>query len=230
MTEAEILQEIRNIFKAKWTTRDGRVVPDTNSLKAGNDAVAMSATVLYADLADSTGLVNAFKAHFAAEIYKAYLLGACRVVRNIGGEITAFDGDRLMAVFTGNSKNTDATKCGLQINYLVSQINKIMKETYPTTAYVIKQCVGIDTGDLFISKTGIRDANDLVWVGKAANYAAKLCSLREENYSTYITEAVFNSLADSSKFGGNPKRLMWENRTWTQTGMTIYRSNWWWNI
>jgi len=230
MTENEILEEIRQIFKNRWSTREGRVVPDTDGVKAGNDAVTLSATVLYADLADSTGLVNSFKAHFAAEIYKAYLLGTCRVIRNIGGEITAFDGDRLMAIFTGDSKNSNAAKCGLQINYLVNQINQLMKETYPTTVYTLKQCVGIDSGDLFICKTGIRDSNDLVWVGKAANYAAKLCSLREGNYGTYITEVVFDKLADTSKYGGNPKQSMWEKRTWTQTGMSIYRSNWWWKI
>ena len=37
-----------------------------------------------------------------------------------------------------------------------------------------KQSVGIDTSELFVARTGIRRANDLVWVGRAANHAAKL--------------------------------------------------------
>jgi class 3 adenylate cyclase len=48
-----------------------------------------------------------FKDWFAAEIYKSYLISACRIIRDNGGEITAFDGDRVMAVFIGNMKNTN---------------------------------------------------------------------------------------------------------------------------
>ena len=33
--------------------------------------------------------------------------------------------------------------------------------------------LGIDTSKLFVARTGIRKSNDLVWVGRAANYAAK---------------------------------------------------------
>lgn len=230
MTEKEILDEIRNIFGNNWQTRTGRTVPDTDNIRFGNDAVNIVGTVLYADLIDSAGLVNGFRAWFAAEIYKAYLLGVCRVIQNHQGEITAFDGDRVMAIFTGESKNSTAAKCGLQINHLVSEINKLIKTAYPTTAYTLHQVVGIDTGDLFVVKTGIRDSNDLVWVGRAANYAAKLCALREENYRTYITADVYNALNEASKLGGNPKTLMWEARSWTETGLTIYRSNWSWPI
>jgi len=36
---------------------------------------------------------------------------------------------------------------------------------------------------------------------------------------------------ESSKFNGDPKRDMWESRTWTDMeGITIYRSNWTWSI
>jgi class 3 adenylate cyclase len=110
MTSEDILKEIRAIFGKKWNTREGRQVPEAEDIALGNDAVTLSGTVLYADMADSTGLVNGFRPWFAAEVYKAYLLGACRVIRNHGGEVTAFDGDRVMAVFLGDSKNTTAVK------------------------------------------------------------------------------------------------------------------------
>src|SRR3989442_9814444 len=137
----------------------------------------MEGTVLYADIADSTGLVNNFKAWFAAEIYKAYLVGACRIIRNNGGEVTAFDGDRVMAVFIGGYKNSSAAKTALNINSFVGELNALIKESYPKTAYVLRQSVGIDTSNLFVARTWIRNSNDLDWVGRAANYAAKLCAL-----------------------------------------------------
>lgn len=56
-----------------WKTRDGNVVPESKDIGLGNDAVKLNGTVLYADLSDSTGLVQSHKAHFAAEIYKSPL-------------------------------------------------------------------------------------------------------------------------------------------------------------
>lgn len=230
MNSKEILADVKQIFTTKWETREGRQVPDTDDLQLGNDAVTLDATVLYADMADSTTLVDGFKSWFAAEIYKAYLIGACRIIRDEGGEITAFDGDRVMAVFIGATKNSSATKAALRINYIVHELNKLIKEQYPKTTYSLNHCVGIDTSQLFIARTGIRNSNDLVWVGRAANYAAKLSAIGESEYQSYITEDVYSKLTDSSKFGGNPRKNMWEKRTWTAMGISIYRSSWWWSF
>ena len=65
--------EVATIFKTKWEERDGTVVPTSESVKLGNDAVRLDATVLYADLADSTKLVDGWKNWFVAKVYKAYL-------------------------------------------------------------------------------------------------------------------------------------------------------------
>ena len=228
-TLTEMLAEVKEIFKTKWETREGQQVPEAEDIKLGNDAVTLKGTVLYSDLADSTGLVKGYRDWFAAEVYKAYLLCACRLIRHNGGVITAFDGDRVMAVFIGSTKNTSAGICALQINYVVQNVlNKTIKEIFPSTGYQLQQSVGIDTSDLFIARTGIRGSNDLVWVGRAANYAAKLCSLREGTFSSFVTEDVFNSFSENAKFGGDPKKIMWEKVMWKEQGIAIYRSNWWW--
>jgi len=225
----DIQKEVTDILKTDWTRRDGQVVPNTDDVQLGNDAVCLKGTVLYADLADSTGLVKGYKDWFAAAVYKTYLVSACRLIRLNGGEITAFDGDRVMAVFIGDSKNSAAAKTALMINYVVQNIiNKAIKEQYPNTGYQIQQSVGIDTSDLFVARAGIRGSNDLVWIGRSANYAAKLCSLREANYTSYITEEVFNFLNDQSKYGGEPKKSMWEKVMWNEQGIPVYRSSWWW--
>ena len=229
-TLSEIKTGIVSILKTKWERRDGLKVPEAEDVQLGNDAVELEGTVLYADLEDSTGLVLDYKDWFAAKLYKCYLLVACELIRNNGGTITAFDGDRVMAVFIGQTKNSDAARCALQINYAVKKvINVKIAEHYKDTSYKLSQAVGIDTSNLFIARTGIKGFNDLVWVGRAANYAAKLCSLREGDYNTYITEEVFDRLTDKSKYGGNPTRLMWEKMMWQERGITVYRSSWWWN-
>ena len=228
---SDISAEIDEIFRAQWTTRDGDKVPEPEDVQLGNHAVRLDGTVLYADLADSTAMVNSKPDWYAAEVYKSYLISACRLIRENGGEITAFDGDRVMAVYIGTTKNTSAARTALQINYIVSQvINPKLKARYQDHNYQIRQTVGIDTSKLFVARTGIRGSNDLVWVGRAANYAAKLSSINEDGYSSYITQDVFDMLHKSAKFGNNGVGgFMWESRTWNKIAVSIHRSNWWWN-
>lgn len=52
--------------------------------KLGNDSVELGATILSADLADSTGLVNTATTQFAAEKYKTYLSCCARIIKKRG--------------------------------------------------------------------------------------------------------------------------------------------------
>jgi class 3 adenylate cyclase len=141
-----------------------------------------------------------------------------------------------MGVFIEGAKNTNAAKAGLKINYFTTHIlapafDQFYKKVFPL-GLSLNQTVGIDTGKVMAVRSGIRSNNDLVWVGRAPNIAAKLSSIRESGYSTYITKSVFDVLADSSKNGGEPKRLMWESRGWAKGkefgAGTVYRSGWEW--
>lgn len=221
----------KDAFETSWTTRDGRVVPDVDSLPLKNDAVEFeSATVLYADLAESTALVDKYRPFFAADIYKNYLYCAGRIIERNEGAITAYDGDRVMAVFLGGSKNTNAAKCALQINYAVKEIiQPAITAVWTNEKYVVRQKVGIDTSSLFVAKTGVRGANDLVWVGNAANRAAKMAAL-SSTYSSYISVDVYGMLHESAKLGGDPKRNMWKDLGEADLGFGIYGSTWHWSV
>jgi class 3 adenylate cyclase len=161
-------------------------------------------------------------------MYKAYLLSACRIIRNQGGIITAFDDDRVMAVFIGDGKNSAAAKAGLKINHAVVKIiNDEVSQKYTKNPFKMKHAVGIDTSELFIARTGIRGSNDMVWVGRAANYAAKLCSLRSGNYATWVTESVYSTLNKESKYSSDGTS-MWDAKNWTEHDTTAYASTWIW--
>lgn len=229
-TSDEILKDVRSILRTKWKRRSGRKVPDAEDIRLGNDAVTLDGTVLYADMTDSTGLVKGFKDWFAADIYKSYLLAACHIIRNMSGVITAFDGDRVMAVFIGETKNTSASKAALQISWITRQINVEIKAAYPSSSYQLEHAIGIDTSPLFVARTGIRNNNDLVWVGRSANYAAKLSSLSSSTYSIYITDDVYKKMHESTKYGGSPRENMWDKIIWQEMGIAVHRSNWWWEF
>ena len=221
--------EVLKILQEEWSEREGRVVPESDDLKLGNDAVALNGTVLYADLDESTKLVDTKKSWFAAEVYKCFLVCAARIIRSEGGEITSYDGDRIMAVFIGNSKNSNAARSALKINYAVREfINPAIPKTYHGTNYSVRHVVGIDTSNLFVARTSIRGANDLVWVGRAANYAAKLSS--RNGPPTQITAEVYERLDDNSKHGAN-RQNMWTRTIAPEIGnKPIYTSTWQWKV
>lgn len=136
-----------------------------------------------------------------------------------------------MAVFLGDNKETSAVRTAMKISYAVHEIiNPSLKEQYPGKTYRLKHVIGIDTSKLFVARTGIRNDNDLVWVGRAANYAAKLCN-RNGSYSIYITRKVFESIDEEAKYGGENHSLMWSQEAWTErNNMKIYGSNWRWSV
>src|SRR5712671_3016969 len=141
----ELTTEVTSILATRWESRDGRVVPEAEHVKLGNDAVKLDGTVLYADLADSTGLVKQKSAAYAAEVYKCYLHCASKIIAHYGGVITAFDGDRVMAVYIGDRKNSNAARTALAINHAVVKIiNPKIEAQYPGKGYIVRQSVGID--------------------------------------------------------------------------------------
>lgn len=228
----EITQNAKSAFSDVWTTSDGRVVPGTADIGLGNNGRYLDATVLYADLADSTGLVRSHLDKFAAEVYSTYLYAASKIIRAHGGSITAFDGDRVMGVFVGDLKNSNAATCALRINHAVRKILQAeLQKVYKTSTFKISQKVGIDTSRLLVARAGIRGSNDLVWIGNAANNAAKMAAL-DLGYATYISEATYTRLSDSARISSasSGSKNMWTSLGSSALGYPIYGSNWTWAI
>jgi hypothetical protein len=80
----DLKAEVAKILADRWEVRDGLVVPEPDAVGLGNDIVKLEGTVLYADLAQSTALVDAMTPTFAAEVYKSYKCAA-RIIRHRGG-------------------------------------------------------------------------------------------------------------------------------------------------
>ncbi|WP_434776843.1 adenylate/guanylate cyclase domain-containing protein [Neisseria sp. Ec49-e6-T10] len=225
----DLNSELGQIFTEKWDVQETTNIPDPDHLRLSNHAKKLAeATILYADLDGSTSMVDNYKWWFSAEIYKAYLRCAARIIKDKGGVITAYDGDRIMAVFTGNAKNTNAVKAAMNINYAVIYIIRpLIKKHYPNTTFELKHKIGIDCSEIYASRIGVRGSNDLVWVGRAANYAAKLTTMSGK--PLWITNTVFNKLANEAKYSEGV--LMWDEKVWSaMNNMKIYCSNYHWSF
>lgn len=233
-TKTVLDQQVKDTFRVVWEEQSTKAVPDPTDLRLGaNHAKNLeSATVLYADLDGSTAMVDVQPWFISAEVYKNFLRCASQIIRGEDGVITAYDGDRVMAVFTGDMKNTRAVRVALRINYAVKQIiQPAFDAQYVGRSLKIAAICGIDTSQLRATRIGVHGDNDITWVGSAANYAAKLTSLPDA--ATWITKAVYDSMADEAKYTDGTKTgtNMWTSYTWnTMNGMQIYGSNYWWGL
>lgn len=209
----DLTNEVRQVFGDQWKHRDAAVVPEPDTLKLSNDAAKLHGAVFYADLAGSMSAVTTQPWTFAAEVFKTFLHCAAKVVRVEGGNITAYDGDRIMAVFMGVGMEAAAARAALKLRFAVINIvQPALHAQYPKSGYNVRYCAGLDSSSLVAARTGIRGNNDLVWVGRAANYAAKLSEVREWPYSTYATASFVSSLPENLRRSEGME--MWESRTW----------------
>ena len=232
MTLAKLLETMTtSILDAKWDFRVGRVVPATGDVALAGGSVEVEATILYSDLRESSSLVNKIDRRVAAKAIKAFLTGACRVIRSNGGTVVSFDGDRVMAVFVGEQQCSRAARAALKINYFVKRVlgPKLATQfvSLQQAGFEISHCTGIDSGTVIAVRAGVRGTNDLVWIGRSANLAAARSEVRDE-YASYITEAVFKALDDDARVGGPENESMWERATWKWKGeeVVLYRSKW----
>lgn len=225
----DLAGEVKDTFSKAWEVQKTDSVPAPQDLRlnANHAKDLEKATVLYADLDGSTDMVNRYKWEFSAEIYKTVLRCASQIIRSEGGSITAYDGDRVMAIFTGSTKNTDAVRCAMKINFAVQEIIQPAINAQYKTDFKLAHVVGIDTSQLRTARIGVRGDNDLVWIGRAANYAAKLTN--ESGKPTWITKAVYDNMRDEVKY--HDGQDMWQRSYWTSmNNIEIYSSTYWWRI
>ncbi len=220
--------EVETLLTTKWDVRSGNVVPESEDIVLKDGAVKIEATFLYADLAGSSTLAKLCPWETTAKIIRAYLDCCTRSIRVHSGEIRSFDGDRVMGIFKGASPNTSATNCAREIDWMVEKVlNPKAKEKFKSIAdnnIHIKHCVGIDTGVAVAVRAGIRNNNDLIWIGRAPSFAAKLSDIRNYPYAVYITKACYDTLSDSAKKIGDV--YIWEASSIDFAGekQVIYRT------
>lgn len=229
MTFSDDLQaEIREIFHAQWQVTDGRVIPSPEDVGLGNKAKKLDVAILYADMKGSTEMVKKYRREYCAEIYKTFLLACCRVIRRNGGDLISFDGDRIMGAFIGDEKNSAAAKAALNIKWVIDNIVQAEHDArYSTTANKIGYTIGVDSQTHYAVRTGIRGGNDLVWVGNAANLAAKLTNHDWNPYRSIITSRVYNSLNDGSKYDSSGKN-MWISEYSSEIDEQVFKSSYYW--
>jgi class 3 adenylate cyclase len=186
-------------------------VPETSDITLEkNEGIEIDAAYLYADLVDSSGLAQRAYRPVTAKIIRAYINSASKLINHYGGEIRSFDGDRVMAIYVGDDKETDAVRTALAINWAAEVIKERMQEYWEgkLNFWMFKHCIGVDTGKALMTRAGARGDSDLVSIGSAPNVAAKLSDLRSY-YPLHITKEVYEPMSNDVAF--DEQQQMWHH-------------------
>jgi len=238
-TDDKIKSTLAAILNEPWSVRESNNVPSTDSVAHKNGAVKIEATFLYADLAGSTDLQKRYVNTFAAKAIRMYLGGASELIRHFEGAIKSFDGDRVMGVFTGDSKRNNAVQAAFAINWMVRQVIAPMvqdrHEKNGTAVWVPNHGIGIDSGEAFVARAGVRNKpnehnhNDLVFVGRAPNIAAKLSAYRGSQ-PILVTDEVYKGLNPAQKKFLTKDQNPWSGPQQMELGphtLNVYRTDYW---
>ena len=71
--DEELKKEVRSFFRTEWDVSNAKSIPKSEDIGLGNKAKKSELTMLYADMAESTNLVDNYEPLYAAEIYKSFL-------------------------------------------------------------------------------------------------------------------------------------------------------------
>ena len=195
----------------------------SEKMKQLNGMSNIEYATLFADFGGSTNLVDRYDYKFASWLLKSYLICTSSIICKSGGQISAFEGDGLMGLFSGYLKECYAVQCAFKIQWAVANvIQPKINDLFPEKKYQMSQVVGIDSSKLSAINTEVWEHYDLLWIGRSANYSANLTRFNDPNYSTYITSDVYMKLSDELRCKNG---VLWELMPDKINEAEIYRSN-----
>jgi class 3 adenylate cyclase len=140
-----------------------------------------------------------------------------KIINDNGGKVRSFNGDGMLAFFMGDSRASSAVKSAMQIDWFVTDLlQPKFKRYFENNASALGKALGfdvgcgIDDGRVYAVKVGIRGTNDVAWVARATNTAAKLSNVGSGAKNIYITGVAYDRLLDWAKIGGDGKN-MWSD-------------------
>ncbi len=224
----DLRSKVSSFSKEKYEISKTESVPSNSDsrLTFGNKGLKCEYAFLFVDIRKSSLLVTTYGYPLAAKIYQSFHEISCRIIPKCNGSVKAFDGDRIMGVFAGDRKRSNAVQCSMQIKWAIKNILNPLLQTS------INFGAGIECGEVLISKVGIGgdvSNNDLIWIGKACNYASHLSN--EAYNSVIISKYTYDYMATDVKYS-NEKNMWLEKIIILKNGTKVncYQSTWDWEL
>lgn len=131
----------------------------------------LTATVLFADLRDSTARGERLAPHEVVEFLNRYVGAMAEAVFANGGMLDKYMGDGVMAIFglvsDSSSGAESAVRAALQMRREIERLNS--HEAEP-----VRYGIGIHTGEVVLGAVGVPRRSDFTAIGDAVNVASRL--------------------------------------------------------
>lgn len=236
--KAELTSLVDGYLAGTYETYQPRGVPEPADIPLGKKAAKLEATALFIDLRQSSDITNAFRRQTAAKMLKSYFDGAVRIINANNGKVRSFNGDGMLALFVGDSQSNNAVKAAMQVRWYVEHVlwpkfNGYFAANAAARGGRLDFSIGagLDYGDIYAVRIGIRGTNDVAWVGRCTNTAAKLSNTLHHPRSVGVTRAVYKRLNRNRKYSDD--RHMWSDERFDDFGgvQRAYRTTtFWWRI
>lgn len=235
MTSKDIENKVDAVLKDPFTQYDTDEIPDIENttdsrLTHGNTGFLGEFTFLYVDMRGSSSFTDQHRLQTITKIYKAYHHCMVECIKSFNGKIRSFDGDRVLAVFSGDRKVNNAIECAMKmVGCKYDILQPKIKTAFNNDKFSLG--VGISTGKTMVSKAGVgydKNNRDLIWIGDPPNLGAKLSDEADSPYSIYICKETFGRLLETNRY---TTRNQVKTDMWTQAAfqfksapITIYKT------
>lgn len=183
-TITKYLNKNSRIFLCRLSRiKKGLTMPDLRALEIGS-ARRMDVAILFFDLKNFTVTSSSLSNDKTLFILNTIVPTLTRIIQHWGGTIEKNTGDGIMAILGTETRDSqkiaqEAIESAMAIRYMMLiEIQKIMHQ-HELPAFNFR--IGIDMGEVLVSRIGIKNMNFITVVGDAANRASKLQSLSRTN-------------------------------------------------
>jgi adenylate cyclase len=178
-----ILLHIKRDARRSKKIPDARTMPDLTALGIGS-AKRMTAAIMFFDFENFTTVTSHISQEQTLMILNVATTTVMRIVREWNGTVEKHTGDGVMAILGTETPKTDliaqeAIESAQTIKYMMRTdvLPQIVAQGLPYLNFRI----GLEMGEVLISRIGLHKMNFLTAVGSPANRASKLQALAQTN-------------------------------------------------
>jgi len=189
---------------------DAMTMPDLSALSIGT-AKRMTAAIMFFDFENFTTVTSNISLEQTLMILNVATTSVMRIVREWGGTVEKHTGDGVMAIIGTETRKTDliaqeAIETAQTIKYMMQTdvLPQLVTQGLPSLNFRI----GLEMGEVLISRMGLQRMNFLTAVGSPANRASKLEGLARPNgiaIGEYLARNLHPYLQNFLEKGDDPK-------------------------
>lgn len=173
-----INQRAQKAYSDAGQVPNARTMPSLEGMKIGS-AKRSTVAIMFVDMVGFTRLVNQHRKNLENVLFTldVFIPEMIQVARDFGGEFEKNTGDGIMVYFGTESPEPaeaarDAILAALWMHFATTNhINPLLKSL---SLQQIRFRVGVDLGEMLISRLGIWGVNTITAIGPAANNAFRL--------------------------------------------------------